>query len=468
MQLATLLFCAVFSAPIATLLAKLLGEIIFEALFEAEVFGFLEGALAMLAGVTQLVVTMLLAILLYLPIFFLLKAISSRVLKIVCATLLMKSRWGQKKKQPQYLSEEAPFYVRHDRAIGAGVGVLSGLILAVVVFMPLTGLLKTSDDIVDTVAEMTQLEALESSPGMQMIDHYANDASCTVMRACGGRVLYDMTARTTYEGHSTSLNREIETIRSLKIMDRLNEFKSDGQLTGSNTKILEDLLDDLGESLCLKLIMVEFVQNASKTWMQYEPYLGVTRPSMGNYWALDNFFDSILYVCSTTTLDSYDADMTTIFNLIGILEEYQTIFTNNDYETFMTEFVDGDALKRIEDELDKNPRMSRINVAIDDMVMNLIAEEISGVQYELTQQTELYRGIAEILNDAQGLEGSVRTTAISNGIAERFENYGMYLPPALENRVASVLGSQFPSNETITEQTIEKYFAEYTQGSANG
>ncbi len=467
-QLATLLCCAIFSAPISMLLGKLVTKLLMSLLENAGTLDTLKAPFSLLTGALELILAMIVSVLLYLPVFFIVKAVLRRLVKIISAIVLRKSRRGLKKKEPQYLSEEAPFYVRHDKKIAAGVGAFTGLILAIVIFMPLTGLLKTADDIVDTVANMTQSQKIEQSAGVRLLDHYANDAGVTVLHASGGRVLYDMTARASYEGHSTHINKEIEIIRSMRVADIVKEVKSAGKLGGGNTKMLQGILDELDESLCLKLVMVEFIQDASQSWMQYEPYLGISRPSLGNYRAIDDFFDTMLFVCSTTTIDTYDDDIKTILGIVGILEDYPSIFSGNGYDTFMKEFVEGDALKRIENELYKNPRMSAVNAAIDGLVMNLIATELSGLEYAIEGQPEIYQGIADILNNARGLEGSVKMTAIANGISQSFAEHGVYLPPAMEDRVASILVSNVPTDETLTEESVKQYFDEYMKASGNG
>ena len=194
-HLATLLCCAIFSAPISTLLAKLVGKLLFEWLSKKGLFDFMDGALERLDMVAQLLLTMILSVVLYLPVFLLVKFLMIRLFRLLTGIMLARSKRGVKKKEPQYLSEEAPFYVRHDQKIATGVGAFTGLLIAVVLFMPLIGILETTDDIVDTVVEMTHNETLPEKEAVKLLDKYANDAGATVMRACGGRVLYDMTAR---------------------------------------------------------------------------------------------------------------------------------------------------------------------------------------------------------------------------------------------------------------------------------
>ena len=464
-DLATLLVCVVASSLISSLLAKLLGKLLFGLLEQADVFSFLEGSLSMLLAVVELLLTMIISVLLYLPVFFLVKFLFTRLVRSISAIILARSRRGIKKKEPQYLSEEAPFYVRHDKKIAAGLGAFTGLILAIVFFMPLTGLLKTSDDIVDTVVDMMDNEELQESEGIQMLDRYANDASGTVLRACGGTVLYDLTANASYEGHSSYINKEIKVIREMNLVDRLKEFQNSGQLVTSNTEMMSVLLDELDDSLCLKIVMVEFIKGASQSWMQYEPYLGISRPDIGNYTAIDDLFDSILFVCSTTTIDTYDADARTIFGLVDVLSEHPAIFNSSDYDVFMGEFVEeGNALDQIEEELYKNPRMNSLNAAVDGLIMNMIATELSALQSGLDAVPVVYDDIADVMNNTRGLDGTVKMSAVSNGVADSFANCDVYLPPVMEGRLASILVSNLSTDEYLTGESVKDHFDGYVRG----
>ena len=100
-DLATLLVCVVASSLISSLLAKLLGKLLFGLLEQADVFSFLEGSLSMLLAVVELLLTMIISVLLYLPVFFLVKFLFTRLVRSISAIILARSRRGIKKKEPQ-------------------------------------------------------------------------------------------------------------------------------------------------------------------------------------------------------------------------------------------------------------------------------------------------------------------------------------------------------------------------------
>ncbi len=459
-HLGILLFSAVFSAVVSFLLAKLVGTLVFTAFGETGVIADLKNSVGFVFGVIQLLIQMILSVILYIPIFYIMKLVVKALVGAIIKLVAKKCK--KPKKEPEYMSENTPFYVRHDKKIGAIVGAISGLLVAIVVFMPLTGLLNTSSDVVDFVMELTQKEDTEKPEALQLLDRYASDTSSTVLQACGGRVLFDLTARTSMEGQSTCLNREIRVLRDLKLMERKNEITGGG-LTLEATQALERFVQDGKDSLCLRVMTTDILKNLSSNWIESRPFMGINRPSFGENRALDRFFNSLFSVCSTTSIQTYDQDIYTIIHLLQIFLEDDVKLDLNDYDAFKTFIDEQNGMQRIKDVLNENPRMSTVNVAMDDMIMMTLATEIDSSKYTVEQKKSFYKGIASILNDANGLDGSVRSVAIANGIREKFADHGSELPENLEELVAETIATRFSGNETVTEQDVEEYFAEYLE-----
>lgn len=500
-NLATLIFCAVFSSIVSMLVAMLLGTFLMAMFREIGLFDFLVGELIIFDGVIEMLLKMLLSVLLFLVAFYSLKNLVLRLVQTVVRVAGGKIKRSKKtaKNLPEYLSEDEVFYVKHDKKLGAAVGALCGLILAIIVFMPLTGILKTSNEIVDIIYDMTaraqteekekseeelaeapdmiestEIEVLEESEEpaepqkiektkeLQLLERYANDASGTVLYSCGGKALFNLTASTHMHGYTTYLNKEIKIFESIDLIGLQKELQASQGITTENSDLLESLLDDTKESLALKIVMSQVVQRASENWLERLPYLGIDRPSFGGYYELDGFFDSILFVCSTTTVETYDADIRTVVGLITIFEEDEVFSGERDYDSFMKAFVEGDTLKRVEDELYKNPNMHTVNLAIDDLIMSIFASELmDDTKYTLEQKMLFYKEIAAIMSDSQGLDGSVQLIAISNGISDSFESLGMYLPESLETRVATIFTANIPTDEQVSEDDVEEMFGKY-------
>ena len=468
-RLATLLFCAVFSSVLSVWLAKLCGDLIFPTVLRLRWLKILSVKLTMLQEVVHLLLNMLLSLIFYLPLFYLMRLLVSCLFRLI-TKIAMGKAGARAKKIVYYLSEDAPYYVRSDRSWGAVVGVLSGLIVSIVVFMPLTGLLKTGQSVADVLENMDEIPAvtkIEESKGMKLLDRYADDASSTILYSCGGKVLYNLTVRTSMYGQTTYLNKEIDTIKAIDVWEIKEEMQDSTTITAQNAQMLEDALDDAQPSLALKLLMTDVVQEASEKWLGHEAYFGVERPSLGKYEAMDDFLDTILYICSTTSVETCDADMRTVINIIELMYDYPVLFDNNDYVTFIREFAESDAIQRLEEELSKNPRMDKAYLVVDDLMMNVIAREVQKNKYTPEQRSRLYRGLADALRDSQHLGGSVKTLAISRSVSEQFSTYGLYLPEQLEERVARSLSENIAVDDTLSEREIEEYFSQIAKPAKN-
>ena len=457
-NVAILFSCAFFASLVAVGITALGDALILNLAKNIGIYQFIEKNLGSFIPAIVVMLKMIISLVLYLPIFFILRIVSSLTAKIIYGIFVKK---GSKKK-PRYLSENEALYVKKDKKIGALLGIVSGFILSVVIFAPLVGALKTADGIVDILKTNTDIPAIENSKSLELLDKYSNDFSGTVINACGGAVLYDMTTSTSYSGHTTCLNREIGYIESIDLIGTKNKLAQGGGLTVDGIAELEPVLNTVSKSLVLKLMVSEIVKDASASWINRETYMGMERPSIGTHKAMDNFLDQMLYVCSTSTFDTYDADVRTLLNLLKLFQKNEALLTAGDYDTLVYAFTDGGFLHQVEAELDKNPHMNMVSYAINDMIMDVVAEEIIDTsKYSDVARNMLYREIAAALSDTQGLSGATRDNTVSSYLSESFDKFGVDVPKNINDRIASVLSENVPTMDgRVTDKEVKKFIDE--------
>ena len=455
-HLSIIIFSAVFAALISGLIATLSGGAFFS--YICKLLSIEESGIGLFSSALEIIVKMLFSVVIYLPVFFLLKALVNFIAKRVIGAVNRRRRNGQM----TYCSEDEVYHVKHEKKLAMAIGIISGFMMSVIVFMPLTGTLKSANDIVHIVSDMTDNSKIKESEGVQLLDKYANDFSGTVLNTCGGQVIYDLASRTSVEGQSTYLNNEIRIISSIDIMETKDKLGESNGGMSENIEEIEQIVDKMEESLVLKVFMVDVLKDASTKWMENTSYYGIPKPVLGDSRALDDFMDSILYVCSTTTMETCDADISTVINIMKIFGDYDALVENASYEAIMTEFVENDGLGRIEDELYKNPHMSSVHMAIDNLLIELIAQEITEIKYSNEIRDRLYKGIAASLNDTRGLTGSVKMSALSNGISEEFEKSGVIIPDNINDKLANIIYQNIASqNGSIHENDVKKFFEEF-------
>ena len=122
-----------------------------------------------------------------------------------------------------------------------------------------------------------------------------------------------------------------------------------------------------------------------------------------------------------------------------------------------------DTSSLIKAELESNPHMRAVSYAIEDMIMTIVSEELKNTLKYTTEECDaLFADFADILVNTQGLTGSVRTSAVSADIKEKFDEYGIYVPEELNDTIADLLinGVSGESGQPGLED-VQNFFNKY-------
>lgn len=452
-NLSILIFCAVFTSLVSMWIAKLFGKLVLKWMESG-----LNGVASLFPGLIGALISIIISILLYIPIFYILKAVFTALVRIIMRSSTQKLKKSQEVRAPIYSSENVPLHVAKDKHLGAAIGAISGIIISIVVFMPLVGCLKSTYNLLDVMAQDEIAIVNAESETLGVIGKYANDASGTVLYYCGGNVIYDLTTRIHTYGYYTCLNDEIESLKDTKFIDIAKDLYEEEETTKDNLAIIEELLDEVSDHVFLRLITTDIVKNLSSSWLEDEPFMGLARPDFGNYSEVDSVFNAAFVVCSNTTMEYYDEDIRTIISLISILNESPLFVEGRDYKRFMQVFVESDIVRQLDTELDKNPRMTSVKRAVDNLFIEIISSELKTEKYSEQKKNLFYKEIAAVLNNNKKLSGSVQKLSIKGGVSDAFDRCGVYLPEELEDRVADMIVESLLNDDNLTEKSVEEFF----------
>lgn len=457
--LAVLLFSALIGAALSPLLSGLIVEGIVLLLKFYNIYDTLIAPVAGYMSVILIVIKTFVSILVYLPVFFLLRLITALVIKLVYSIVVKK---GEGRK-PKYKSEDADDYVKREKSIAAAIGAISGVMLAIIVFMPLTCGLKTANSAVEVAQGLLGEEMFPETRETRSLKKYSKDASASVINILGGDALFDMTTRISYEGHTSCIDNELAAIEAVDVEQLMIEFSDTEGSTIDKIVAVEPLLNNINDTVVVKMLVIDVIKEVSLSWMDYEDYMGIPRPVLGEQKSMDRFLDSLLLVCSTTTFESYEANVTTLLNITKIVCEYEGLFATQDYQEFIKSFSESNALSRIEAELDSNPYMGRVEYAINDMLMSTIVSELNILdKYPESTKNELYKALAKVLNDTKDLSGSAKNVELTRRLTESFEAKGITVPDGISERIAEAMEQGVPSMDgKITAREVESYLNQY-------
>ena len=456
-RLGLLVFAATVGAAVSIGVAASLEELLAPVIRETSVYRDIYDNVGSAVDVAFVVFKMLASMLLYLPIFGLL-----RLFGAIIASIFTRIFVGKKKASTEFLKEGEELYVKRHRAISAGLGVLCGFILTVVLFTPVCGILKCSDSMIDLTKKFAGEDILEDTTIVKELQFYADDAGITVLHTAGGKMMFDLTTTTFEDGGVTNLNRELRVLKDIDIEEVKDTLFAMDSLDSTGVSRIKSVVDTANRSVLLKGILLGFIKDATGAWLNGESYMGVPRPSFGHP-SIDVFMNEIFYVFTTSTLDTIEGDLDTLANLCGLFFEAEEIFSSGDYETMIIELNEKGMLNKVRAELSANYHMRTILYAADDLVMSVITDEIKNkMDYSDEACEVLFMEFAEILTDTMRLEGSARTTAVTQSVKESLSNYGVEVPDELTANIAEVLINAIGSGDSNVQLgNVQQFFDEY-------
>lgn len=455
-SLCVILFSAVFGAFLSMLIGILSANALVDALSGMDFYEEVAGVMMGLENALLILVKMLLTLILYLPCLFLLRLLISIPVKIIVARTERK-----KDGNVAFNSEDEELYIRRHKAIAALLGALSGFIMAIICQAPIAGIAITLTDSVEFIETAAGDNELIGKDAKKAFDYIENDVSLAFVSACGGKMIFNFATSTFVDGEMVSLGDELEVIYDIDINEfsTLLEFESSAL---DNEARIASLVEKINQSKIMKVAFVDTLKGLSSAWLENKEYMGVKRPDIGADSAINDVVDSLLAVCKSTDSAHITADVTTLVNISSIVSDYKAIFSSGSYEDIVNTLTKDSVMDKVKTELSKNPRMVSVSAALDDVVMQIIAEEINDFKYSEEQRDIFYEQIAAILSDTSHLSGTTRVTKVTEQVKIAFSDYGIEVPEQLNEQVANQLieGIEDGLGGDITYDSVYDYFEE--------
>ena len=130
----------------------------------------------------------------------------------IIVAIVFRAKFKKSSENIEYESEDAPWYVKKSKPLGAVVGGLTGLFMASIVIAALIGTLKLTVSTIDTVkANPTLSESIKvDSQLTDELRKYSNDLPSNVVYYCGGNLVYKISAASTLNGKRFAIDKEVK------------------------------------------------------------------------------------------------------------------------------------------------------------------------------------------------------------------------------------------------------------------
>ena len=469
--LLSVVFSLMMGCLISRAISSSIGNAVLSVLEENESFVALFNSVDRFKTIMGAVMTMAVSPIIMALIFLILQLICHIVMSIVYKKVLNDD--GKTKERS---AENDTWYKRNNKQIGAVVGGINGFLITVILFSPLIGTLKTTDSIiniaysdvseqqVEQVDADDEAEKNELSNGLDIVSDYANDFAGTVIYYCGGKAVYDMSARTEIDGHTVMLSREIKVVSNIAkdIVEVAPAVSDLNNFSGEDVEKLEHICETIDDSYFLSLVSSSLVSSASRNWAVGSDFMGIACPDFNA--SISAFTNSIFSVLAATTPDTVGEDLTTIVRVCGIIMDSGILETYGDYEAMMAVMEDGSFLDALISELEKNPRTVPLIDSLHLLAMNSLMSTIKFDGYDVEDYQDLMEDITEQFNRMNGQSHEKKVETLANYTVEYLQDYGVDIPVEVAKVIADAMITEIPNSDGyITTEQMQEFFEKYGQ-----
>ena len=365
---------------------------------------------------------------------------------------------------PSYEAPDAPWHRRHDRLMGGLAGGLCGLLAALCMLSPLLGMLSTSRTLLRGLESMNvSLNKVIPADIVDSVEPVVYDSGSAILSAMGGDLIFDASAVTELEGIPLSLRREVVTCMEVcKDFSRvIKVVTKPDQATDEQKRILYSLGDRLGDSAFTRVLAADFLNSASSAWRDDKAFIGIQRPSFGEF--LDPLLNAALEVCGESTPDCAGRDITTLLRVYLIITD-SGLTQNPDRDSLMAALDEGGVLDEIYAELRKNPCMKPVEEELSNVALRIMAEAIDWADFAPDTYRALMDDLSEAMNLINGMDGAnfdTKVDTLTDYTLHYAEQYGVELPESMAKMAASAMIEQLSGEGTLTPEHLETFFNHY-------
>ncbi len=357
---------------------------------------------------------------------------------------------------------------------GAIVGVAQGAVIALVLMVPVVGLVEVAGDAIDVVAkEQSKYESgiVTRIKGYRgKLDEAEKSLVFAYAKRLGAERISDSLTTFSYKDEfgktvTVTVKDELVSIagmyaHAMPLIGTDIEKYGDDQVAA-----VERLAGDFGKSKLLTQIIANLVAGACTEWKDGDKYLGMEPliqgdGEVGNF--LEVFYDSF----DDSTSATIASDFETIADIFRLFVAHNVFASLDDTDILQVLFTDPTLLEELFDIMDTNPRTHALHTALIDLSVKAFCSEHVSVPTEGDENYEEYQSllgsVADTLNELDSeADLEAKLEAVKEEFGDALLEYGVTeekLSSTVVEAVSDMLINEFGDIlGSVTPEDIENF-----------
>ena len=391
----------------------------------------------------------------FFAVFILVRLLIALIIKLVFNVNQKKSA------EKLYECEDASESKKKPKLINGLLGALCGFMVMVITVSPFVGTLKMATKAFRNVnKEDATFDIRIKDEALLFFDRCSDDLVGSIFYYSGGIFVYKAVATSELNDNHFALENEIDNtfLTADDLMSMMSVLNHIATASEAEKNMLRNLGTNVDKAETLKAATADILPVLSKKWMNDEPYEGAVKPKVSK--ASESFFDKMLYICTKSTPDTVGADLSSLLNVYLIAFENDLVISENYKEMLEKAKITG-AFELIKNELKKNPRMSGIDLELDNTTMKSIASAIQTFNPE--NYDNLMNNITGMLNNAINLDGQQRFDFITQYTKNFINQHGINLGDDVVNEITQRFIDELVEDKTnVTVDDLKAFWDKYS------
>ncbi len=351
---------------------------------------------------------------------------------------------------------------------GALLGAVEAIIWAIMVTLPLTGLLGIADRACDDAINSdsgVENEALVSTYD-EFILPFTENPAYTFMDSLGSQALSDGIATITINNQRTNLREEILSVVEIALVEIPALEDADfGALTEDNKRSLDNIIDALNRSPFMASLVTGVIQSSSG--FMNSDLIPFDKAGDGG-----KLFGSLLAFLEGVSQDTLEKDVDTIKNVYYLISDSRIIKDieenpDADIMSLLQEKRESgdDTIACIVDVLQKNERTAPIVRALTEMLLSALSQNVTlpdgstvSVSYDSLKKD--MQSVLDVDRDSYESEEEY-VDAISNNLDVTLRENGIEMEAEIVDSIAEYISDEYGNVSELTDEQFNDILLNY-------
>lgn len=337
---------------------------------------------------------------------------------------------------------------------GAGVGVVMGFVISIMMFMPLLGTVNVVNTAVaelDGAAESEELSSIHSLTGA-----LTERGAGKIMLSAGGKGIYNSLASCKYEGERVTLTDEVKNVVGL--VSSFTALSSDiAEYGDEQVNAVQSIADALDRSVLLRGTVAGVLSEASTKWVAGEQFMGMDKIDAGE--VVEPIIDELLVIMQTSDKDNISGDVRTLAAVFETLVEGEVLAAANEPESMLERLSAEGVVSGVVSATGSNERMVPMVDAITETGVRALASAI-GIPMD---SAELYDSfiseLADTVSASMALDEDERLEAVTDNVKHLLAEYGVELSDDEVKAIGEGIVSEFGGKYAVGSDELKQHLS---------